>query len=62
MKPGILLSLAIAAMLVLLVLGVGAGEKKVDFSRIHGRVQDVQSLPDYKVQAVTSFPNLTREN
>jgi hypothetical protein len=51
-------SLAIAAMLALLLLGVLAGEKKVDVSRIHGRIQYVKSFPDYKVQAVTSFPDL----
>ena len=43
---------------VLLVLSVRAGEKKVDVSKIHGRIQFVQSFPDYKVQAVTSFADL----
>jgi hypothetical protein len=61
MKPGTLLPFAIAAMLALLVLGVGAGEKKVDVSRIHGRIQYVKSFPDYKVQAVNSFPDLRVE-
>jgi hypothetical protein len=51
-------SLAIAAMLLVLVLAVRAGDKKVNVSRIHGRIQYVKSFPDYKVQAVTSFPDL----
>jgi hypothetical protein len=45
-------------MAVLLALPVRAGDKKVDVSKIHGRIQFVQSFPDYKVQAVTSFPDL----
>jgi hypothetical protein len=51
-------SLAIAALLAVLVLGAGAGEKKVNVSKVHGRIQYVKSFPDYKVQAVTSFPDL----
>jgi hypothetical protein len=51
-------SFAIAALVVLLVLGVRAGDKKVNVSKIHGRIQYVKSFPDYKVQAVTSFPDL----
>jgi hypothetical protein len=51
-------SLAIAAMLTLLIIVVRAGDKKVDVSRIHGRIQYVKSFPDYKVQAVKSFPEL----
>ncbi|PYJ07393.1 MAG: hypothetical protein DMF06_15875 [Verrucomicrobia bacterium] len=59
MKPGKLLPFAIAALvLLLLLLGVRAGDKKVDVSKIHGRIQYVRSFPDYKVQAVTSFPDL----
>jgi hypothetical protein len=54
-------SLAIAAMLALLLLSVRAGEKKVDVSKIHGRIQYVKSFPDYKVQAVSSFPDLRVE-
>ncbi|HEY8835807.1 MAG TPA: hypothetical protein VIM09_09505 [Chthoniobacterales bacterium] len=42
---------------VLLTLSVRAGDKKVDVSKIHGRIQFVNSFPDYKVQAVTSFPD-----
>jgi hypothetical protein len=44
--------------LVLLALSVRAGDKKVDVSKIHGRIQFVNSFPDYKVQAVTSFADL----
>lgn len=51
-------SLGIAALLALLILGVRAGDKKVNVSKIHGRIQYVNSFPDYKVQAVTSFPDL----
>lgn len=58
MKPGKLLPFAIGALLLLLVLSVGAGDKKVDVSKVHGRIQYVKSFPDYKVQAVTSFPDL----
>jgi hypothetical protein len=54
-------SLTIAAMLALLVLGVRAGDKKVDVSKVHGRIQYVKSFPDYKVQAVKSFPDLRVE-
>ena len=48
----------IAALLALLALAVRAGETKVDVSKIHGRIQYVNSFPDYKVRAVTSFPDL----
>jgi hypothetical protein len=55
-------SLAVAVMLAALVLVVRAGDKKkVDVSKVHGRIQFVQSFPDYKVQAVTSFPDLRVE-
>jgi hypothetical protein len=54
-------SLAITATLALLLLGVRAGDKKVDVSRIHGRIQYVRSFPDYEVQAVKSFPDLRVE-
>jgi hypothetical protein len=50
--------LAIAALLALLILGVRAGDKKVNVSKVHGRIQYVKSFGDYKVQAVTSFPDL----
>jgi hypothetical protein len=51
-------SLAIATLLVLFILVVRAGDKKVNVSKIHGRIQYVKSFPDYKVKAVTSFPDL----
>jgi hypothetical protein len=51
-------SLAMVVLLTALILAVRAGDKKVDVSKIHGRIQFVQSFGDYKVQAVTSFPDL----
>jgi hypothetical protein len=51
-------SLAVVVVLVALALVVRGGDKKVDVSKIHGRIQYVQSFPDYKVQAVTSFADL----
>jgi hypothetical protein len=51
-------SLAVVALLALLILAVRAGDKKVNVSKVHGRIQYVKSFPDYKVQAVTSFPDL----
>lgn len=50
--------LGIAALLALLVLAVRAGDKKVNVSKVHGKIQYVNSFGDYKVQAVTSFPDL----
>ena len=35
-----------------------ARDKKVDVAKVHGRIQFVNSFPDYKVQAVTSFADL----
>ena len=51
-------ALLITAALLLFVLIVRASDKKVDVSKIHGRIQFVNSFPDYKVQAVTSFADL----
>ena len=51
-------ALVLAATVALLLPGARAGEKKLNVSKIHGRIQYVQSFPDYKVQAVTSFPDL----
>jgi hypothetical protein len=42
----------------LLAFSIRAGDKKVDIAKVHGRIQFVDSFPDYKVQAVTSFPDL----
>jgi hypothetical protein len=53
--------LALAGMLALLILVVRAGDKKVNVSKIHGRIQYVKIFPDYKVQAVRSFPDLRVE-
>jgi uncharacterized protein YlzI (FlbEa/FlbD family) len=49
---------AVVVLLAVLILAARAGNKKLDVSRIHGRIQYVNSFPDYKVQAVTSFPDL----
>lgn len=55
-------SLTIVAVPIALILAVRAGDKKkIDVSKIHGRIQYVNSFPDYKVQAVTSFPDLRVE-
>jgi hypothetical protein len=51
-------SLAVVVVLVALALVARGGDKKVDVSKIHGRIQYVNSFPDYKVQAVTSFADL----
>ena len=51
-------ALIIAATVTLLLPGVRAGDKKVNVSKVHGRIQYVKSFPDYKVKAVTSFPDL----
>jgi hypothetical protein len=53
--------LAVALVLAALVLIVRADDKKVDVSKIHGRIQFVKSFGDYKVKAVTSFPDLRVE-
>ena len=50
--------LAAVVLLSALLLVVRASNKKVDVSKIHGRIQYVNSFPDYKVQAVTSFADL----
>jgi hypothetical protein len=48
----------------LLLLAVGTagtkqvGKREVDLSAIHGRIQFVNALPDYKVQVVTALPDL----
>ena len=61
MKP--LLCAATIALLLLaaFVLNLRAEDKKVDVSKIYGRIQIVKSFPDYKVQAVKSFPDLKVE-
>src|SRR2546423_3069789 len=53
--------LAAAVLIGEVVLVVRAGDNKVDVSKIHWRIQFVNSFPDYKVQAVTSFPDLRVE-
>jgi hypothetical protein len=62
MRDGILLA-AMAALACVLAVGAfagtaQAGRKAVDLKKLHGRVQFVDSFPDYKVQVVNSFPDL----
>ena len=40
---------------------LNATDRKVDVSKIHGRIQFVTSFPDYKVKVVQSFPDLRVE-
>ena len=54
------LAIAATTTLVLLVFGARAGDKKVDVSKVHGRIQYVKSFPDYKVQAVNSSSGSAR--
>jgi hypothetical protein len=48
----------------LLLLSVGTagtqqmGQREVDLSAIHGRIQFVNAFPDYEVQVVTALPDL----
>jgi uncharacterized protein YlzI (FlbEa/FlbD family) len=51
-------SLIFVALLAVLILAARGEKNKLDISKIHGRIQYVNSFPDYKVQAVTSFPDL----
>jgi hypothetical protein len=53
--------LAVAILLAAFALVIRAGDKKVDVSKIHGRIQFVKSFGDYNVKAVTSFPDLRVE-
>jgi hypothetical protein len=54
--------LAVAVLLAALVVVGRAGDQpKVDVSKIQGRIQFVKSFGDYKVKAVTSFPDLRVE-
>ena len=59
MRPIPILAAAVLTGGALLV--VRADEKKVHVAKIHGRIQYVNSFPDYKAQAVTSFPDLRVE-
>ena len=52
---------AVVVLLAVLILAARGEKKKIDVSKIHGRIQFVQSFPDYKVQSVTSFPDLRVE-
>jgi hypothetical protein len=54
--------IALGVCLLLLTVGTAgtkqAGNRAVDLSAIHGRIQFVNALPDYKVQVVTALPDL----
>lgn len=43
---------------VLILQPAMADEEKPDLQKIFGRIQVVDSFPDYKVKVVTSFPDL----
>ncbi len=64
LKPRLLIRAGIGLGVCLLLLAVGtagtmqAGNRAVDLSAIHGRIQFVNALPDYKVQVVTALPDL----
>jgi hypothetical protein len=57
-KPDALLPFAIAAIMGFLALGLRGGQREIDFSKIHGRVQFVENFADYKVKAVEGSPDL----
>jgi hypothetical protein len=38
--------------------GLAATEKDIDLASIHGKIQVVESFPDYRVKIVTSFADL----
>ena len=59
----VLCALCVRSVAIVVLLGAWpfvtrAGDKKVDVAKVHGRIQFVNSFPDYKVQAVTSFADL----
>ena len=39
-------------------LGPARADPEIDLARIYGKIQFVDSFPDYKVQVVDSFPDL----
>ena len=49
------------ALVAILLIGASSRDKKVDVSKIYGRIEFVKSFPDYKVKAVKSFPDLRVE-
>jgi hypothetical protein len=63
-KLGPLMRAGIGLGICMLLLSVGtagvkqAGKREVDLSAIHGRIQFVNALPDYKVKVVASLPDL----
>ena len=66
MKTELMVPFATAVLIALMVLGplphtLEARQQRLDPSRLHGRVQFVESFPDYRVQVVKSFPDLPVE-
>lgn len=59
--PLAIVLLAVQAVSSGLLPSLTAADKKVDVSKIHGRIQFVTSFPDYKVKVVQSFPDLRVE-
>ncbi len=62
-KPLLFLPAILVGLLAMAFLGPGVREihgsdGKVDLGRIYGRIQFVNSFPDFKVQVVNSFPDL----
>ena len=49
---------AVVILVLLFAFSLHAGDKKVNVATVHGRIQFVNSFPDYKVQVVTSFADL----
>ena len=59
MKRHFLFPVVICGLLALLIFAVQAEEKKkLDPSKIYGRIQFVKTYPDFKVKAVKSAPDL----
>ncbi len=63
MKRDALIPFAMAGIAVVLIVAgptsvsLAAG-KKPNVAKVHGRIQFVESFPDYRVQVVESFPDL----
>lgn len=67
MKTDLFLPVATAALLAMMVLGLSPDtadarqERSVEPGKIRGKIQFVESFPDYRVQVVKSFPDLRVE-
>jgi hypothetical protein len=58
MERRILLLLVAFGLWLPFVFSARAAEKKLDVQKIYGRIQFVQSFPDYKVKSVKNFADL----